>query len=230
MICQQCGKRPATIHVNDIANQVNAHLCQSCAAEAGYHPGGIGGGPNPHDMFGGLTPDIFKLQQMMQQMMQQLGPKMFGSGPFGSDPFGSSPFGSGLSPTDILSGLNQATASKLGNAMNSIILGLTAPSAKSGGFICSGCGMSLPEFQQGAMYGCAKCYDTFHTIVEPLLMHYHSESQHVGKTPARGGGEAKKRQDRRRLQKQLDAAIQKEDYEEAARLRDRIKELADGAE
>lgn len=216
MICQQCGKRPATIHVNDIANQVSAHLCPSCAAEAGYHSGGIGGGPNPHDIFGGLTPDMFKLQQMMQQ----LGPKVFGSGPFGS----------GSSPIDILSGLNPAAADKLGSAMNSIILGLTAPSVKGGSFICSGCGMSLPEFQQSAMYGCAKCYDTFSAIVEPLLMHYHSESQHVGKTPARGGGKAKKQQDRKRLQKQLDAAVQKEDYEEAVRLRDRIKELADGSE
>jgi len=159
--------------------------------------------------------DLLKIQQMLQQ-------KMFGPGPFGSGP----------SPElldDILSGLNPSSASKLGSTMNSIILGLTS-SAKGSNFICTGCGMSLPEFRQGALYGCDKCYDTFRAIVEPLLMHYHGDSQHVGKAPVRGGGEAKKRQGRRQLQKQLDDAIQKEDYEEAARLRDQIKELADGTE
>lgn len=215
MLCQHCEKRPATVHVNDIANNLNAHLCASCAAEAGYHPGGY-----HHLGMGGGPMDMLKLQQMMQQ----LGPKM---GPLGG------PFGSGPSPElldDLLSNLNPASVGKLGIAMNSIILGLTAPSAKGSNFICSGCGMSLPEFQQSAMYGCAKCYDTFRTIVEPLLIHYHGNSQHVGKTPTRGGGEAKKQQDRRQLQKQLDAAIHEEDYEEAARLRDRIKELSDGTE
>ena len=196
--------------MNDIVNQVNAHLCLQCAVETGHHPG-IGGGMA--DMFG-IQTNMFKLHQ---QMMQQFGPKMFGSG--------------SLSPIDeMLSGLNPAAAGMLNSAMNKLILGLTAPSAKGGSLICSGCGMALPEFQQAAMYGCAKCYDTFRAIVEPLLMHYHGESQHVGKAPTRGGGEAKKRQDRRQLQKQLDAAVQKENYEEAARLRDRIKELADGTE
>lgn len=213
MFCQRCGKNPATVHVNDIVNQVDAHLCTQCAAETGHHPG-VGG----HLEMGGMA-DMFKLHQ---QMMMQFGPKMFGLGP--------SPGSVSSHLDEILSNLNPAAAGMLGNAMSNIILGLTAPSAKLGGLICSGCGMALPEFQQSTMYGCAKCYDTFRAIVEPLLMHYHGSSQHVGKAPVRGGGEAKKQQDHRQMQEQLDTAIQQENYEEAARLRDLLKEADDGTE
>lgn len=210
MFCQRCGKNPATVHVSDIINHVDAHLCTQCAAETGHHPGEVVGHPG----MGGMA-DMLKLHQ---QMMMQ---KMFGPGP---SPESSSHL------DEMLSNLNPAAVGMLGNAMNNIILGLTAPSAKLGGLICSGCGMALPEFQQSTMYGCAKCYDTFRAIVDPLLMHYHGNSQHVGKAPARGGGEAKKQQDRRQMQKQLDTAIQKENYEEAARLRDLLKEADDGTE
>lgn len=60
--------------------------------------------------------------------------------------------------------------------------------------------------------GCPECYDTFRS-----LLHEHAgEFQKIERSP---------QESREELEEQMHIAVEREDYEEAARLRDRIKEL-----
>ncbi len=94
---------------------------------------------------------------------------------------------------------------------------------------CPDCGMTLSEFQKRGRLGCANDYIVFEDEMNRLLTKIHGANVHVGALPAK----ARERQGRRRfvkerieaLKKELDAAVHGERFEEAAGLRDRLREL-----
>jgi len=90
---------------------------------------------------------------------------------------------------------------------------------------CDGCGMTFAEFSQQGLLGCPNDYDRFEKALLPLIGRaQEGATQHIGKAPRRTGGEQKKKMSLLRLRAELKGAIAAEDYELAARLRDRIKE------
>ncbi len=86
---------------------------------------------------------------------------------------------------------------------------------------CPLCGMRLRDFQKTTRLGCPTCYDTFKGELKRLMSGMQKGDQHTGKQPAWAVAAAES-PTLVSLKKQLDAAIGGEDYEEAARLRDRI--------
>jgi protein arginine kinase activator len=84
---------------------------------------------------------------------------------------------------------------------------------------CPDCGLRYMEFRTGGRLGCPGDYDAFGRGLLPLLRRAHGASRHVGKVPRR----RPKATDRLHLRAKLRAAIVREDYEEAARLRDRLR-------
>jgi len=113
-----------------------------------------------------------------------------------------------ISITDILMGLGQ-------NMPGSIATEL--------GLACPRCGMSREEFKKTGRLGCPDCYHTFMAELAVAIKAMHHSGQHVGKIPAREGMAARRKTKIARLQKDLEAAIAREEYEKAAQLRDRIK-------
>jgi len=97
--------------------------------------------------------------------------------------------------------------------------------AALGSLVCEQCGISYLEFRNQGQLGCAHDYEAFREALHPLIERAQDGAgHHTGKTPAsRGGGPRTTEQDLQRLRKQLDEAIAAEDYERAARLRDRIR-------
>ncbi|RMG18237.1 MAG: hypothetical protein D6731_02545 [Planctomycetota bacterium] len=91
---------------------------------------------------------------------------------------------------------------------------------------CPSCGLTFAEFRQSGRLGCPTDYDHFEEQLVPLLKKIHGEEvQHTGRVP---GGVSERLELERRieaLQKELDAAVAREEYERAAELRDRIKAL-----
>jgi len=90
--------------------------------------------------------------------------------------------------------------------------------------VCPECGTEFSDFQQSERLGCAHCYDAFRESLESLIHRIHGADQHVGQstksaTPAKLSEERKVQ----RLEKQLSRAVENEDYEEAAKLRDKIE-------
>lgn len=95
---------------------------------------------------------------------------------------------------------------------------------------CPRCGMAREEFRRSGRLGCPDCYNTFMAELAVAIKAMHHSSQHVGKIPAREGLQTRIKSQIARLQKELDAAIAREDYEKAAEIRDRICEVRTQAE
>lgn len=102
--------------------------------------------------------------------------------------------------------------------------GVQSPTATQ----CEHCGITWAEFRQNGLLGCAADYDQFEHDLAPLIERAHEgATHHVGKMPARHGGGAAARKatiDIARLRKELQRAVEAEDYERAAKVRDQIKQ------
>jgi len=99
---------------------------------------------------------------------------------------------------------------------------------KESGEGCPQCGLTWTEFRQGGLLGCEHDYGFFDKDLSPLLNRAHEgATHHLGKVPTRRGGTsvpAKRQLDVTRLKKELHRAIEAEDYERAAKLRDQIRQ------
>ncbi len=90
---------------------------------------------------------------------------------------------------------------------------------------CSGCGMTYNDFRKVGRLGCDACYTTFKRNVVNLLKRIHSSTHHVGKTPSRLVKPAQTKAELTEMKRRLEQAIEMEEFEEAARLRDHIREI-----
>ncbi|MFA5411530.1 MAG: UvrB/UvrC motif-containing protein [Candidatus Omnitrophota bacterium] len=90
---------------------------------------------------------------------------------------------------------------------------------------CPSCKLTYADFKKIGRLGCGSCYTAFKKYLGPLLKRIHGSSQHLGKTPVRVAGGLKKKIDAQDLRYKLQQAIEREAFEEAAKLRDQIKEL-----
>lgn len=89
---------------------------------------------------------------------------------------------------------------------------------------CAYCGMKLDEFKKKGRLGCPHCYVTFDTHLRNLLRRLHGSAQHVGKVYLPPNPSETQRQDRLAgLKRKLDRAVESEDFEQAARIRDMIR-------
>ncbi len=125
-----------------------------------------------------------------------------------------------ISITDVLLGLGsaQGSAPKEQSLMSDLDLS------------CSRCQMTRAEFKKNARLGCPECYKAFMGELNALVQAMHHTRQHVGKIPARQGNEARVTAQIASLQKDIETAIAKEEYEIAANLRDKIRALKSGME
>lgn len=90
---------------------------------------------------------------------------------------------------------------------------------------CDHCGGSFGQFKQAGRLGCSRCYQVFKDRLLPLLERIHGNTHHSGKIPRRKGGTLTIKREIAKLKAQLEKAVQAEEYERAAQLRDRIREL-----
>ncbi|MFA5271312.1 MAG: UvrB/UvrC motif-containing protein [Candidatus Omnitrophota bacterium] len=88
---------------------------------------------------------------------------------------------------------------------------------------CTSCGLTYDDFKKKARLGCCKCYLTFKQQLMPLLKKIHGSLHYTGKRPLDSFLKISRDNKTEELQKRLDRAIQLEEFEEAARLRDELK-------
>jgi len=158
-MCEECGKRPATVHLTDFVEgqAVLRHLCEQCYAEKE----------------GGVV----------------------------------------LPPSAVLAQLVAAVAPELREMATQQ---------------CPACGIRYLEFRESMRLGCPNDYEAFQKALEPLLESIHGATQHAGKVPPQADDAAATQGRIRSLQRRQEKAVAAEDYELAAELRDRIKELENG--
>jgi protein arginine kinase activator len=165
MLCDVCGKNPATVHLTEIIDeQMNElHLCEECARH--------------------------KSAAMEQQF--------------------------GLS--DLLAGMADFEKPSSSSKEEEPV------TAK-----CPSCGLTYADFKKIGRLGCGECYNVFRKYLAPLLKRIHGSNQHIGKNPVKVKVATKlykKKSGLPELKNQLQKAIREEAFEEAARLRDQIKEM-----
>lgn len=167
MFCQECGKKPATLHFTKIINgeKTEFHICESCAREKGE---GIPGVPNS-----------FSIHSLL----------------------------SGLLDFEHVSG----GAGIAGNKQLTLR--------------CEECGLTYTQFSKIGRFGCSSCYQAFEGKLDPLLKRVHGSTVHSGKIPKRSGGQIQCKREIEQLRRDLLAKIEHEEFESAAQLRDRIREL-----
>lgn len=91
---------------------------------------------------------------------------------------------------------------------------------------CPYCGTDISDFRKTGRLGCPQCYPHFETQLRALLRRIHGSTQHVGKLYVGSEQEGEDRATRlSALKRKLERAVETEDFETAAELRDRIQEM-----
>ena len=118
--------------------------------------------------------------------------------------------------------------SPLGNFLGALGKGAALVPTAADGARCPACGSTLRDFRDTGRLGCDQCYVSFDAHLRDLLRRLHGSSQHVGErydVPGEAGAEADPRSHLLELKAQLRRAVEGENFELAAELRDRIRVL-----
>jgi protein arginine kinase activator len=91
---------------------------------------------------------------------------------------------------------------------------------------CPSCGLTFSEFGHVGRLGCADCYDAFRSELTNLLRRIHGSAEHRGAVAESPTEDLKEFREDKRLRDELQKAIEDEDFEMAAELRDRLRELS----
>ena len=132
------------------------------------------------------------------------------------------------------------------------LLGIQDTEKKDGklsGVTCPSCGTTYEDFVEKSRFGCADCYSVFGPLIGENIRHLQGSEKHVGKRPGhilraqiqaeeqKENGEnpegknqelirsLTKEEQMRLLQTRLKDALRREDYKEAAGLRDELRSL-----
>jgi protein arginine kinase activator len=109
----------------------------------------------------------------------------------------------------------------------SIILNVKNESSESSSTrSCPDCGMTILQYKKSSLLGCPTCYVTFKEELLPIIHAVqNNNSQHVGRAPSQMSVGLNRHLQIRRLLKKLESAVRQEEYEQAASLRDELREL-----
>ena len=105
------------------------------------------------------------------------------------------------------------------------LFGITAPSAKGTAKSCPACGATWGDLLKSSKAFCPECYTTFMEELRPTLRSLHGNVTHTGRAPAGRRAQQEKRDRLASLKAKLGEAIQTENFEDAATLRDEIRRL-----
>jgi protein arginine kinase activator len=89
---------------------------------------------------------------------------------------------------------------------------------------CPDCGITYAEFRNQGRLGCPHDYEVFADPLKEVIEKVHGATVHVGKLPRRAGTDTFAQRELLQLRRQLQEAVESEKYEEAARLRDLIRD------
>lgn len=130
-----------------------------------------------------------------------------------------------LGYTNVFADMDNDFSSLLGSFFTNVLPARTQATR------CEFCGSTYAEIAKTGQVGCAHCYELFADQLYPSIRRIHGNTTHCGKNSGRQAAQAQKpvemtkEQQIAELKKQLDAAVQEQDFERAAELRDKIKEM-----
>ncbi len=94
--------------------------------------------------------------------------------------------------------------------------------------VCPICGISFFEFRKQGRLGCPHDYTFFTEELEPLIVNIHGDTTHKGKRPKHSSRSSEAQTQLIQLRRQMNEAVEQEDYEQASNIRDQIRRLESG--
>ncbi len=126
------------------------------------------------------------------------------------------------------------------NTFNSLFTNLFGEPAITAGHeeTCPGCGLTFDQIARTGKVGCAQCYTAFRDKLKPSIERIHGQTNHIGKQPVILSEEPETQVETTpdysaeiaKLQAELDACLEKQEYERCAEIRDRIRSLEEKKE
>ena len=90
---------------------------------------------------------------------------------------------------------------------------------------CPNCYSTYNEYRQTGKLGCSRCYEVFEEQLKPILKNIYGYEEYIGKIPKKDNSHIYISKEIRILKEDLNRAVEQEEYEKAAGIRDKIKEL-----
>ena len=90
---------------------------------------------------------------------------------------------------------------------------------------CPVCGITFYEFRNAGRLGCPHDYVAFAEELEPLIVNIHGDTEHAGKEPRHGALDTDQQTNLIRLRREMQEAVEREDYEQASQIRDEIRRI-----
>lgn len=110
-----------------------------------------------------------------------------------------------------------------GNFLGNFLDNSTEKNAISQDKKCKLCGSSFRDIVNTGKVGCAHCYEVFYDEIIPSIHKIHGNTKHIGRMSASENSKSKFVNEVDELKLKLAQAIEKQEFEEAAKLRDKIK-------
>jgi len=132
---------------------------------------------------------------------------------------------------DCMAKMNMNLASgNIRGLLSSILTAITGsedtkPDDKQPDVVCPRCKTTWGQFTKSGRLGCPGCYEAFREPLQPMLLQIHGRVQHGGREPLHTADEQRVRSQQEELTRQMEQAVAAEDFETAAVLRDRLREL-----
>ena len=122
-------------------------------------------------------------------------------------------------------GFNNFSDISLSGMLSSMLGDVSSPKTLGGAKQCECCGAYFSDIAENGKAGCPECYKTFYGEFLPYIKRVHGSAKHIGKTL-----EVKKESTDTlaSLKEQLQKLISEEKFEQAAEIRDKIKDLEAG--
>ena len=115
---------------------------------------------------------------------------------------------------------------EIADLLAGMVDGMTTTEEERVGHVqCPRCGLLYSGFKETGRLGCAECYAAFQFQLRPLLRRIHGDTRHRGKVPTRDGEGVSRSRQIQRLHDELQRAVEREEFERAAGVRDEIKRL-----
>ncbi len=115
--------------------------------------------------------------------------------------------------------------SDLGAGLFGGFFGIPALSGVPEAKTCPTCHSTYGSIAKTGRVGCPDCYETFAEELATWIHSVHGTTSHIGSVPARHRAKQERNNKLKELKKELNAAIENENYESAAKLRDEIRAL-----
>ncbi len=120
----------------------------------------------------------------------------------------------------VIKGLNNR-----GTSMFSDLLKNTEHDNKSNEKVCSSCGAKLSSIVESGLIGCGDCYKIFNNELSTTIRRLHGRTNYRGKIPQTSAPRLDCSSIVSKLREEMAKAVQTENFEHAAELRDKIKEI-----